>query len=350
MARTIYRSLIGHEDFSLGTGKITQKRGDKHVVIQQVELPFIFRTVDEIKALDYLRYVHIGLHITGAVIEYYFDPNSYAVNDDDLVIKPTNIQTTQAGRYIKVLPSDAEVFVPSIVYTHTRESYTIQHPHECVLVDSSAGPIIIVLPPFPITHNYAGVWDAGVSASTNHITIQHNGNTIINLFEDASIDMTGGRFDFIWKNNTWEFAYVLGCTPRDAPIIADTLFLTSKPYPTDVLDSWVVHYPDTDSIGLIEWPRDNWETVLVIDSGILTVVRAWVYYTYSEYWETSLVIDGGDITVVRAWVYYTPREYWETSLVIDGGDITVVRAWIYYTLTEKWETNLTIDGGTLTTI
>ncbi len=106
MSRTIFRQLIGHEDFSLGQGKINQERGDRTISIRQIELEFIFRTIVEIRELNYLLYAHIALHVVGAVVQYYFDATSVAVDDGNLVLKPNTLLSTQQGRYLKVLPSD----------------------------------------------------------------------------------------------------------------------------------------------------------------------------------------------------------------------------------------------------
>jgi hypothetical protein len=102
MSRVIHRQLIGHEDFALGHGKVTQKRGPETLEFQQVELEWIFRTVDEIKALDYNVYTHIAIHQIGPVIQYYYSPDSHAVPDDYNVIKPNSVHLTQGGRYIRI--------------------------------------------------------------------------------------------------------------------------------------------------------------------------------------------------------------------------------------------------------
>ena len=107
MARIIYRQLIGHQDLALGPGKVLQTRGDQELEFQKIEVEFIFRTADEIKALDYNRYVHVAIHPdpAGPVDQYYYDPFSAAVPDDYNVIKPNSIQLTQTGRYIRIIPN-----------------------------------------------------------------------------------------------------------------------------------------------------------------------------------------------------------------------------------------------------
>lgn len=107
MSRIIYRQLIGHEDLALGFGKVSQLRGDQELQFRQIQLEFIFSTVEEIKTLDYNRYTHVALHNIpeGPVTQYYYDPYSFLTPDDYNVIKPNSIQLTQTGRYIRVIPN-----------------------------------------------------------------------------------------------------------------------------------------------------------------------------------------------------------------------------------------------------
>ena len=107
MTRVIHRQLIGHEDFAKGHGKVSQKRGPETLSFQQVEIEWIFRTVDEIKALDYNVYTHVAIHHIpeGPVTQYYYDPFSHAVPDDYNIIKPNSVAPTQGGRYIRVIPN-----------------------------------------------------------------------------------------------------------------------------------------------------------------------------------------------------------------------------------------------------
>lgn len=103
MAKIIERSLIGHEDFALGQGKISQTRGPNTILIQQIENEFIFRTVEEIKALNYVLYPHVGLYADAPLIHYFFHTTSMLTPDDDNVLIPNTLQLYQPGRYIKVI-------------------------------------------------------------------------------------------------------------------------------------------------------------------------------------------------------------------------------------------------------
>jgi hypothetical protein len=49
--RILKRNLIAIQDLDLGGGTTTQIRGDTTFILDQIELAFIFRTADEIRAL-----------------------------------------------------------------------------------------------------------------------------------------------------------------------------------------------------------------------------------------------------------------------------------------------------------
>ena len=109
MSKVIHRSLIGHQDLSLGQGKVTQVRGEHTVELQQIELSFTFRSVDEIKALNFELYNHVNLNVGGPLVKYYFDYTSMEVPDDDLVIRPDTIAASKPGRYIRIFDADNPV-------------------------------------------------------------------------------------------------------------------------------------------------------------------------------------------------------------------------------------------------
>lgn len=98
--RTINRSLIIHNDLALGYGTVSQERGDLTTVEQKIELPFIFRTVDEIRALDTTRYTRVSLHTDGPLIHYYFDATASAADDGDDVLAP--VPYVSVGRWLKI--------------------------------------------------------------------------------------------------------------------------------------------------------------------------------------------------------------------------------------------------------
>jgi len=229
MARILYRSLIGHEDLDLGFGKVTQERGPNIVDMQRIQAIFIFETVDVIKALVYTKYPHVGLHQIGAVIEYYFDPNSMAVPDDVLILLPNAIHISKPGRYIRVSGGGTGGGGGDMVYTYTDVDYVMgSYRNECVLVDSDVGPITITLPPNPEVDDYAGVWDCNNNAGVNNISIVRNGKPIDGLNEDALINTNNGRFDFIWSPLTWKYSFVAGCLAGGDPLYYDTIVASAS--------------------------------------------------------------------------------------------------------------------------
>ena len=101
--RTINRSLIIHNDFALGYGTVQQNRGFDNITVEQkIELNWIFRTLDEIRMLDWSKYTRVSLHTEGPLVEYYFDGASTAADDADDVLAP--IPTISTGRWLKVNP------------------------------------------------------------------------------------------------------------------------------------------------------------------------------------------------------------------------------------------------------
>ena len=85
--RTINRSLIVHNDFALGFGIIQQTRDSAVTTSEQkIELNWIFRTLDEIRNLDFVKYTRVSLHTVGPVVEYHFDTTSTASDDADEVL------------------------------------------------------------------------------------------------------------------------------------------------------------------------------------------------------------------------------------------------------------------------
>jgi hypothetical protein len=128
MSRIIHRQLIGHEDFALGHGEVTQKRGPETLQFQQVEIEWIFRTVDEIKALDYNVYTHVAIHNIpeGPVTQYYYSPDSHAVPDDYNIIKPNSVALTQGGRYIRVPGVGAASLLDTIIASASDETTPLE--------------------------------------------------------------------------------------------------------------------------------------------------------------------------------------------------------------------------------
>ena len=76
------------------------------------------------------------------------------------------------------------------------------------LVYSEAG-LIHTLPITPNTGDKCSVWDTSDSAGTNAITVLRNGETIMGAADDFSLNMNGGRVDFLYTGTTWVYSYVV---------------------------------------------------------------------------------------------------------------------------------------------
>ena len=96
--RTINRQLIVHNDLALGAGAVSQDNGTT-TAEQLIELAFIFRTADEIRALNTTRYQRVFLHTEGERIEYWFSATSVAVDDGWDVLAPSPAVAT--GRWLR---------------------------------------------------------------------------------------------------------------------------------------------------------------------------------------------------------------------------------------------------------
>jgi len=99
----IHKVLAVHRDLALGKGTVVQQRGLSSDDEQQIELAFIFRTIDEIKALDVVRYLRVQLHNEGATSEYWYDETSDDAPDDSTVLKPDSIPVEEDGRWLLVV-------------------------------------------------------------------------------------------------------------------------------------------------------------------------------------------------------------------------------------------------------
>jgi hypothetical protein len=99
--RILKRVLIVHDDLAIGAGTVTQTRGDLTIIGQEIELVFIFRTLDEIRYLDWNRYTRVALHVNnGPLIEYVFDELNVSADNGDTILEPN--PAISVGRWIKV--------------------------------------------------------------------------------------------------------------------------------------------------------------------------------------------------------------------------------------------------------
>lgn len=111
MANTIQKQLAGHEDLLLGSGTVSQIRGDASQQIRRIEAAWIFRSNTEIRNLDTTRYTRVQLHTAGPTKEFWFDATSALADNDDTILRPAS--NPALGRWLDVnLGATAGSFVP----------------------------------------------------------------------------------------------------------------------------------------------------------------------------------------------------------------------------------------------
>jgi len=101
--RTLNRSLIIHKDLALGPGTAVQVRGTNTSTEQKIELTFIFRTIDEIRNLDFALYTRVYLHTLGPPVEYYFNSASAVADNAKEILAP--VPAVALGRWLKIGPA-----------------------------------------------------------------------------------------------------------------------------------------------------------------------------------------------------------------------------------------------------
>lgn len=100
-ARVVRTNKIVHNDLEIGKGTVEQRRApNTYSEEKQIELVWIFRSIEEIKFLDTERYTRIALHTDGPLIEYWFDEACEFAADDNWYIKPH--LNNHRGRWVRV--------------------------------------------------------------------------------------------------------------------------------------------------------------------------------------------------------------------------------------------------------
>lgn len=96
------------------------------------------------------------------------------------------------------------------VYTEVDYAMAV---NELVYANSYSGPLNIPLPVLPSSGDKCSVWDVGDNAHISAIFISGNGEDIEladgSIESDASINMAGGRMDFLYSGGAWHYSYVV---------------------------------------------------------------------------------------------------------------------------------------------
>ena len=70
-------------------------------------------------------------------------------------------------------------------------------------VDTSSNTVEATLPASPVTGNAVYFADAGGSFNTNNLTVGRNGNTIMGLSEDLTVNTNNQSFGLVYNGSDW---------------------------------------------------------------------------------------------------------------------------------------------------
>lgn len=116
----------------------------------------------------YRRYegLTVGVVESGSIVEYWFKDG---IADEDLELK-TQASSSSDGRIV--------VSISSVLQSN-----------KYYLVDSSSGTLTVALPASPFQGDFIWLQDAKGSWYTNNVTVNRNGNNIIGLNDNLSLDV-----------------------------------------------------------------------------------------------------------------------------------------------------------------
>lgn len=130
---------------------------------------------------------------------------TFALDVGDIVIAKQDDPTTEAHWIInKEAGGGGAGGLAASVKT---ANYTITGAED-VGVDSTGGVFTITLKATPSAGDVAFIHDTAFNCGTDAVAIARNGSTINGLAEDASLNMDGGGFWFIYTGTTWVFTPV----------------------------------------------------------------------------------------------------------------------------------------------
>jgi hypothetical protein len=66
--------------------------------------------------------------------------------------------------------------------------------------DTSAGGLTLTLPSVPSKGDIVRIFDAGYTFDTNNLTVARNGQLVMGLDEDLTVNTQGAAFDLVYYN------------------------------------------------------------------------------------------------------------------------------------------------------
>lgn len=145
----------------------------------------------------------------------------------------------------------------------------------------------------------------------------------------------------------------------------EAVYLSTTLYPIVAIEKFDTTSFDVITGAIYLWEPLEFDSTLSVESGVLTVTRAWENYTYrqnastdEEEYDVTMEVDSGVLTIVRAFVNYIYRqdaiineEEYDVTISVENGDLVIVRAFIYHTQPEEhYDVSFGVVSGTLITI
>jgi len=135
----------------------------------------------------------------------------FRLNSEQEVFAAGEVASGESRAYGKVTPTTSSG-IPTIVQPEDWDEKTGAFDasnSDRLLLDSSGGPFTVNLPASPVMGDAVSFVDAAASCGTNNVTVGRNGEKIMGLEENLTIDEDDAAFDLVYYNSTygWRIRY-----------------------------------------------------------------------------------------------------------------------------------------------
>jgi hypothetical protein len=95
-------------------------------------------------------------------------------------------------------------------------------PNEGVLTDTTGGTFTVTLPSSPDVGMQVTIADAANNWATDNLTVDRNGQTIMGLSENLTLNISGNLVQFIFDGATWQVYSQIGGPGKDFVTVAES--------------------------------------------------------------------------------------------------------------------------------